>query len=153
MSHTANFGTWKSALLSRFAPAVSTGVDSISLKFAVKIGVFALAMLLSAAPTMVCLLPIALTPAEQECCKRMAPECGGATMPRSHSCCKRLIEPEDSFIKASGAQLDHIASSTYAPPVGVPLPATSAPLIHLASDLGVHGPPGSPPRTISVLRI
>lgn len=123
--------------------------------FAAKVGVFSLALILSAVPTMACLLPTAtLTAAEHECCKRMARQCGRAGMPSSHSCCQRLSGPEDSFIKASKAQLDHVDSTAGASSVTVPLLLTPIPLVETSFDaFGVHGPPGSPPVTISILRI
>src|SRR6266704_2344921 len=59
------------------------------LRFVSKIGVFALALLLFASPTMACLLPNAeLTAAEKACCRQMAHQCDRAGMPKSHSCCQ-----------------------------------------------------------------
>lgn len=119
-----------------------------------KIGVIALALVISALPTMACLLPTAtLTAAEQECCKRMAHDCGNSGMPASHSCCQRVAGPESTFIKASAVQLDHnISTHLVIPPVDAPL-ATIVPLDQASLDFDEHGPPGSPPATISVLRI
>jgi hypothetical protein len=126
----------------------------MTLKLLSKVGVFALALLLSAVPTMACLLPtVTLTTAEHECCKRMAGQCGQSGMPSSHSCCQRLTGPEDSFVKAPNVQLDHISSISYVSGVSAPLLPTGIPLVHATLDFGVHGPPGSPPTTISVLRI
>ena len=124
------------------------------MRFVAKIGVLALALMLSAVPTMACLLPITtMTAAEHECCKRMAGQCGQAGMPSNHSCCQRISGPEDTFVKASNAQLDHNASSSYVLSVGAPLLLSGIPLVHASPHFAVHGPPGSPPATISVLRI
>jgi hypothetical protein len=126
-----------------------------SVKILAKVGVFALVLLVSAAPTMACLMPAAtLTAAEQACCKRMADQCGRAGMP-SHSCCQRLSGPEDStFLKASSALLDHIVNVSYdVPPVPGSLALTVVPSIQAQSNFDFQGPPGSPPATISILRI
>ena len=122
------------------------------MRFVAKIGVFALALTLSAVPTMACLLPITtMTAAEQECCKRMAGQCGQAGMPSDHSCCQRISGPEDTFVKAPNAQLDHSADGSYISSVVAPLLLSGIPLVHATPE--VHDPPGSPPTTISVLRI
>lgn len=125
------------------------------MRLVAKIGVFALALMLSAVPTMACLLPITtMTAAEHECCKQMAGQCGQAGMPSSHSCCRRLSGPEDSFVKASNVQLNHLVSigATYFYNANASL-LNENPLVHASLDFAVHGPPGSPPTTISVLRI
>jgi hypothetical protein len=125
------------------------------LKLVSKVGVFALALILSAVPTMACMLPtVTLTAAERECCKKMANECGRAGMPSSHSCCQRLTGAETAtFIKAPGAQLDHLASISYVSPAISFLLQTDLTVVHESLDFGVNRPPGSPPATISVLRI
>jgi hypothetical protein len=125
------------------------------LKFVLKVGVFALALILSAVPTMACMLPtVTLTAAERECCKKMANECGRAGMPSSHSCCQPLTGPGAStFIKALGVQLDHGATTGYVSPTIPSLLQTALPVVRESLDFGVHRRPGSPPATISVLRI
>lgn len=124
-------------------------------KLVVKAGMIALALMLSGVPTMTCLLPtVTLTAAERECCKHMANECGQAGMPSSHSCCQRLTGSEAStFFKASNVQLDHIGSASYFSNVSAPLLVSGISFVHASVDFGVHGPPGSPPATITVLRI
>lgn len=43
----------------------------------------------AATPALACLLPAdQMTPAEHECCERMAGQCGAAVMPSSHTCCQ-----------------------------------------------------------------
>ena len=124
------------------------------MRFVAKIGVFALALMLSAVPTMACLLPITtMTAAEHECCKQMAGQCGQAGMPSSHSCCQRLTGPEDNFLKSANAQIDHVASTSFVANVSTPLVVNGIRLVHASLDFAVHGPPGSPPTTISILRI
>jgi len=50
-----------------------------------------LALALWGSPLLDCMLRAnALTEQERECCQEMADQCGPATMPSSHSCCKEL---------------------------------------------------------------
>lgn len=126
-----------------------------SLKPVVKIGVFALALFLSALPTMACLLPtVTLSAAEHECCQRMASDCGSANMPSSHSCCQRTGPEASSYVKAPSVQLNQTARTTFGLPVDASplLLLTGLPVFQVSRDFGVHGPPGSP-TTISALRI
>lgn len=122
-----------------------------------KAGVVTLALMLSAAPTMACLLPWAtLTSAEHECCKQMAGQCGKAGMPSSHSCCQRLAGPDGTFVEAQSPQMGNELAG-----VAVHLvPATIRPLAVLSNHFakfdwfdGLHGPPESPPASATVLRI
>lgn len=124
------------------------------MKLVAKIGVFAVALALSAMPAMACLLSTAaLTADEHECCKRMANQCGKAGMPTSHSCCQRLTGPENNFLKSDKVQIDHIANNSYVADISAALVLTELPVVHASLDVTDHGPPGSPPATISVLRI
>jgi len=46
-------------------------------------------VLWAVAPALACLLPAnQMTPAEHECCERMAGQCGAAVMPSDHTCCQ-----------------------------------------------------------------
>jgi hypothetical protein len=121
-----------------------------------KVGVSLLSLLLFANPIMACATQAnTMTPAERDCCKRMAQECGKGKMSQSHSCCKTVAMPD--HLPAIKSALD--VNSGYATvvlahalpqiSVALPLPEFSSPV--WASDM--HGPPGSPPVTISVLRI
>lgn len=121
----------------------------------IKVGAHALALLLFVVPVlMVCLVPTAtLTAAERECCKQMAGQCGKAGMGGSHSCCERSANPEDlNLVKAK--------PSHFAPDLGtvaLVAPAGAQPVLMAdfpASELSaIHGPPESPPASVSVLRI
>ena len=64
----------------------------------VKIHAMALIMVLWAVtPGLACLLPgQGMTAAEQECCPKMAAQCGSAMMPSSHTCCQHPDERETS---------------------------------------------------------
>lgn len=126
------------------------------MKLLSKLGVFALALVLSAVPGMACLLPAGtLTAAERECCRQMANECGRAGMPSSHACCQRLTGAETAtFIKAPGAQsLTDLASTSYVPGAIPLLLRTDLSVLQESLDFDVNRPPGSPPTIISVLRI
>ena len=58
-------------------------------------------LLRAATPVMACLLTgIAPTPAERECCHRMAAHCGQSMMPASHACCRVPSRPETVVVQA-----------------------------------------------------
>jgi hypothetical protein len=121
-----------------------------------KVGVSLLSLLLFATPIMACTIQAkAMTRAERECCKRMAEECGKGNMPQSHSCCKTVAMPDHlPAIKSSSDFNSTQASLVVAHalpeiPVAVSLAEFASGI--WASDM--HGPPGSPPVSISVLRI
>lgn len=116
----------------------------------------ALAMLVitvlwAATPAIACLVPMhAMTQAEQDCCLKMAPECGSSSMPSSHSCCQvqrheTAVTPVSTYsptrpfevaIVPQTAILLGAKSSTFAS-----VPAFDAP------------PPESSPGCSSILRI
>src|SRR5579864_1395925 len=57
-----------------------------------------------ASPGIACVLPSAvLTPAERECCHHMGEQCGQASMPASHSCCKTKSHNSDALPQASAS--------------------------------------------------
>ncbi len=108
-------------------------------------------VLWAASPAVACLLPMAsMTPAEHECCQKMAHQCGSAMMPASHTCCQ--------------AQPDHTAVSpvaTYSPtrPFSVALlphpvnPMLAPTVCALETSLHEATPPGPPSGCSSILRI
>ena len=109
------------------------------------------AVLWAVTPAIACLVPMQqLTPAERECCRKMAQQCGSSVMPSSHSCCQ-------------GHQRDTSVSPvpTYAStrPFSVAIvPKTSIILIDSAATLPLSPaleapPPESSPGCSSVLRI
>src|SRR5487761_438399 len=83
-----------------------------------KIGIFALALLFAALPVMACAVPsAAMTPAERACCKKMAEQCGGANMAKSHSCCKATATPADfQAVKTASFHADHLGLVLHALP-------------------------------------
>jgi hypothetical protein len=81
------------------------------LKLLIKLGVFAVTLMLAALPVAACVLPgAAMTSAERECCKKMAEQCGDMGMAKSHPCCKVAATPaEFHALKMASSQLDHVS--------------------------------------------
>jgi hypothetical protein len=121
-----------------------------------KVGVSLLSLLLFATPIMACTMQAnAMTVAERDCCKRMAQECGKGKMSESHSCCKTVALPDHlpAIKSASHVSSDQatLALANALPQISVALPLVEFSSPVWASDM--HGPPGSPPVTFSILRI
>src|SRR2546425_10533256 len=76
-----------------------------------KVGVFALAVLFAGLPVMACVVPnAAMTPAERECCKKMAGQCGDMGMAKSHPCCQVTATPADFHaLKTASSQLHRVS--------------------------------------------
>ena len=126
------------------------------LKLLMKVGVSALALMLAALPVAACVLPgAAMTPAERECCKKMAEQCGDMGMAKSHPCCKVSATPADFHaLKTASSQLDHVSLVLFH---ALPLTAQTDAYFSLAQWSSrvscTHGPPGLESRTTTVLRI
>lgn len=121
-----------------------------------KVGVSLLSLLLFATPIMACTMQAkAMTAAERDCCKRMAENCGKGKMSQSHSCCKTVTMPDHlpAIQSSSDFKSAHhaLALAHVLPQISVAVPLVEFAPAVWASDM--HGPPGSPPVTISVLRI
>jgi cytochrome c556 len=82
-----------------------------SLTLMSRISVLALAVLFAALPVMACAVPNAeMTPAERECCKKMARQCGDMGMAKSHPCCQSTATPADFHaLKTASSQLHHVS--------------------------------------------
>ncbi len=104
----------------------------------------------AASPAVACLLPTAsMSPAEHECCQKMAHQCGSSIMPASHTCCQ--AQPDHTVVSPatysatrpfSMAVLPHAASQILAAAVFV-----------LETATGETPPPGSASGCSSILRI
>jgi len=119
-----------------------------------KVGVSLLSLLLFATPIMACAMQAdTMTAAERECCQRMAQECGKGKMSLSHSCCKTVAMPDHlPAIKSSTDRSSR--NSSFVPAVMPQLFATMvAEPVSAPRSSNMHGPPGSPLSSISVLRI
>jgi len=83
----------------------------MTLKLVQKLAVFALAVLFATLPVMACVLPdAAMTPAERECCKKMAGQCGDMGMAKSHPCCQVTATPADFHaLKTASSQTHHVS--------------------------------------------
>ena len=81
-----------------------------------KFAAILLVLTLVGGPAMACMLPsAALTPAEHECCRRMARQCGSMSMPVSHSCCRTEVRPSQAYLKAAAVSLGHNNAVAIAP--------------------------------------
>lgn len=108
-------------------------------------------VLWAATPAVACLLPMGpMTPAEHECCQKMAHQCGSSVMPASHTCCQAqpdhgAASPVAAYSPTrpfSVALVPHVASLSIAPgSFAGELPALEA------------SPPGPAPGSSPILRI
>jgi len=121
-----------------------------------KVGVFALAVLFAALPVMACAVPsAAMTPAERDCCRKMAEQCGHAGMAKSHPCCQTTATPADFHaLKTASSQLHHVSLVLFH---ALPLTAQADAYFSLAQWSArvscTHGPPGLDSTTTTILRI
>jgi len=125
------------------------------LKLLIKVGVFALALMLAALPVAACVLPgAAMTSAERECCKKMAQRCGDMGMAKSHPCCKVTAMPDFHALKTASSQVDHVSLVlSYAPPLTAQTDLYFS-LAQWSSRVScTHSPPGLESLTTTVLRI
>lgn len=119
------------------------------MKRATQIAAVVVALLLFGQPLAACVTPgHTLTAAEHACCVKMASMCNSSAMPMSHSCCKQSVSPQAiAFAKLRGGDL--AAPAVLVSEFVVALP----PSIQVGDLLPSDSPPGSPPRSSTVLRI
>jgi hypothetical protein len=104
-----------------------------------RIGAAAMAMLLLYSPVLACVDAYGqLAPAEEECCRRMGPDCGGMKA-AEHSCCAKPSRPEPTADVAS-------AFRSASPLVALALPVSATqdePVVvaHFASTAAQEHPP------------
>jgi hypothetical protein len=128
----------------------------VMLKRLIKVGIFALTLMLAVLPVAACVLPgAAMTSAERECCKKMAEQCGDMGMAKSHPCCKVSATPADFHaLKTASAELNHVSLVLFH---ALPLTAQADAYFSLAQWLSrvscTHSPPGLESLTATVLRI
>lgn len=121
-----------------------------------RVGVLALAILFAALPVMACAVSnVAMTAAEQDCCKKMAGQCEDMGMAKTHPCCQVNARPADihALITAS-SQLHNVTlilshMLRYTPPVDAHF--SSAQWSSRVSC--THSPPGLDSTTTTILRI
>jgi hypothetical protein len=105
---------------------------------------------------MACAVPAAdMTPAEYECCKKMAGQCGDMGMAKSHPCCQVTATPADFHaLKTASSQLHYVSLVLFHP---LPLTSqadTSCSLAQWSSRASrTHSPPGLESLATPVLRI
>src|ERR1700722_8871914 len=105
-----------------------------------------------ASPAIACVLPGAtLTPAERECCRHMAGQCGRASMPAGHSCCQTKSHHSDALPQASASvPTRHLTFAVVEVQTTFVIPVVSP--AWLAVNL--HSPPHhADSSSISILRI
>ena len=127
----------------------------MALKIIRKVGVFTLAVLFAGLPVMACVVPNAtMTPAERDCCEKMAGQCGDMGMAKSHPCCQPTGSPIDLHALKASSSHDHMSLVVLQ---GLPISAqavTCLSLIPMAFQVSyTHSPPGLESRTTTILRI
>ena len=128
-------------------------VDSKAVARVGKIGVLLLICLLVGSPVFACMLPGAVTTAEEAaCCREMASDCGHADTPSSHSCCQTLSAPDQAAVaKGSFKLLQQLNPLYVVQPSFDSVPAVQRVLLPVAG-IG-HSPPETPPSSSAILRI
>ena len=107
------------------------------------------AMLWALVPQIACFMPDQMTETEQQCCKQMANNCGGAAM--SHECCKTVVRPDVGTLAATirGIAPDfNVAARTFNAAAAVALPQSG----DLAATF-IHAPPHDIQASPVILRI
>ena len=124
-------------------------------RVAAKTGAAILALLLAAVPMMACVRPGAtMTPAEHECCKRMATLCGHSGMAKSHGCCQSQASPNDFHaVKTTSLNLEHSFVQLYLQPADVQVFAVANPILGDRNPSATHSPPGLISASTTILRI
>jgi len=105
-------------------------------------------MLWALVPQIACFMPDQMTETEQQCCKEMASDCGGASM--SHACCQTVVRPNaGTLAKAGGISPDFtFADRTLDMAALVPLPRSG----NFAFTTN-HAPPHDSETSPVILRI
>lgn len=79
-----------------------------SVRIWLKLAASGLLLIMMSVPLMACMVPAGqLTATEQECCQKMAMNCGSTAMPASHSCCQPQVRGADSALVARQVKLSH----------------------------------------------
>jgi hypothetical protein len=115
--------------------------------------VLASVLLWALTPTVACLLPgFSPTPAEMECCQKMAQHCGSSEMPASHACCTPSHQQETVVIHGQVSLLLKHAVGALAPSLDAPVPDLSSVSARLLLP-GESPPIPLFPSSVAVLRI
>lgn len=115
-----------------------------------------LALVLFGGPLLACTVPGAqLSADEKECCKQMGGAChqNGSGMPRSHSCCESVVQPQRDLLPSSTYFFSGptLVVSAVQLAAELPLGEQSGPFAGLLSH--VYSPPGEAVGTAAPLRI
>src|SRR5437899_8768921 len=109
--------------------------------------------LFAGSPVFACMLPGAVTTAEEAaCCREMASDCGHANMPSPHSCCKTLSAPDQAAVAKGSFKLFQQLNPLYVvQPSFDSVPAVQQ-VFRPVVGIG-HSPPEAPPSSSTILRI
>jgi len=115
-----------------------------------------LAVVLLGAPLLACTVPGAqLSPDEKECCKQMGGAChqNGSGMPRSHSCCESVAQPQSDILPSSTFLFSGptLVVSAAELPAEFPMAGQPGPVVGSLSR--THSPPGEAVGASAPLRI
>ena len=115
-----------------------------------------LAVVLFGGPLLACTVPGAqLSADEKECCKQMGGAChqNGSGMPRSHSCCESVVQPQRDLLPSSTFSFSGptLVVSAAELPAELPLADESGPFVGSLSH--TYSPPGEAVGTSAPLRI
>jgi hypothetical protein len=118
-------------------------------------GTFGMALIMvlwAVTPALACLLPgQEMTTAEQECCQKMAGQCGSAMMPSSHTCCQHADEGETSVSPVAKYSAPRHFTVVVLP-LAVVTPICSSSILGHSLELSAPQPEASPGCS-SILRI
>lgn len=118
-----------------------------------RMGVLALMLVSCLTPAMACLVPgRQMTVEERACCRAMGSQCGAPGMPASHSCCQgtlpdlheKMIETKTTAVCPFAVAVVHLTALAAGNP---------SPSIHARVGYADSSPQGSPPSSVSILRI
>ena len=121
-----------------------------------KVAVLVLAVLFAALPVVACAVPsAAMTPAERECCKKMAEQCGHNGMAKSHSCCEPTATPANFYAPKTASSQEHHFSLVlfHALPLTTQADTYFSPTQWSSGVSCTHSPPGLESTSTTILRI
>jgi hypothetical protein len=115
-----------------------------------------LAVVLFGGPLLACTVPgTQLSADEKECCKQMGGAChqNGSGMPRSHSCCESVVQPQRNLLPSSTFSFSGptLVVSAVDLPAEFPLAEQSGPFVGSFSH--AYSPPGEAVGASAPLRI
>lgn len=141
-------------LISLFASSTAIKVDCVMMALRFRLCAIAALLAVLGGPALTCLVPRQLlSAAENECCRKMAMDCGSKGMPSSHSCCTSPSQQNAQPYVADGYHWQ-IAPAALTTPFLRVRGISSVSLFDSAFRLRqFHSPPLASSETNSILRI